>query len=195
MEVFAVGQMARKQLKKKGALTTAQCSVAGEVVGPEETTCKMCFKTFLDNAALCAHYKTHFNQKEYPCNLCDKSFSTRHSRSSHKSAVHRNPTIPCDREGCGELFVNRSLKEQHVKQVHVAQEETFSCEFCDFRCTRANSLKHHEMYKCSKNPSFKFHKKRPQCSFCGERKFASVAILNAHLKRKHKKDIQDDLNG
>ncbi|XP_016112880.1 zinc finger protein 391-like [Sinocyclocheilus grahami] len=157
-------------------------------------SCATCGKTLSSEGHLARHERTHTEQKDFSCKICNISFTTKHVR------VHTNER-PYQCSECGKTYTDSSSLKSHQK-IH-SDEKPFQCKHCDKRFRHKSFLICHERnhtgekpYLCSycgksfASPSqFVFHKRvhtgeKPyHCSVCGK-SFSKVDTLQKH-KRIH----------
>ena len=113
-------------------------------------TCKVCGKEFILEIALKKH-KTRkhatldqnsaseivknqkqddrIKEKNFTCDICDKSFTRKDSLHGHIQAVHnKEKRFQCSI--CNHEFYLKHNMESHVKRVH-NKEKNFQCDICD----------------------------------------------------------------
>ena len=71
----------------------------------------------LSKQGLEAHRKIH-EQKEFPCDLCDKTFSTEYRYKQHQVSKHRDGTISF----CGRKFQWPDTKYKHQRECDTHKE-------------------------------------------------------------------------
>ena len=82
--------------------------------------------------------------KQFPCDLCDKVFSSTSSRMTHQKIVHGS------REGCLATFMchicNKTFLWQSKLMTHMrvhSHDRPFGCQLCDKRYKHKKDLKLH----------------------------------------------------
>ena len=74
--------------------------------------CQHCNKTFIYPADLSSHELSHSGTK-YPCDLCDKIFTTQKNCFRHIKAAHEGQTYPC--QYCDKTFTYATSHTRHQK--------------------------------------------------------------------------------
>ena len=80
--------------------------------------CKVCGKTIQSRNSkqnMRDHAEIHIKGISHSCNMCDKTFSTRHSLRSHKS-YHSELLFTCN--VCGKSGMNKMSYANHKKRAH-----------------------------------------------------------------------------
>ena len=67
------------------------------------------------------------NSSPFECNICGKSFASKHYLRRHVSSLHLNQKFSCDQ--CDDSFSTKSNLNMHIKTVHLKQM-IHSCEKC-----------------------------------------------------------------
>lgn len=136
---------------------------------------KMRFKT---KYKLSEHERKCVQGLRYPCDKCDKTFTTMRNLRDHVNVVHNREEskwyYSCPH--CTKRFYKKSNLDNHVLK-HTG-DKPFACvhQGCDVRFKRAKSLKAHLASKHSgKQQSY-------LCSFCGK-PFASLSGYKQHLSK------------
>ena len=99
-----------KQLKTHEGKHTD--SIVGKYVCPTGG----CNKVLLSKQGLDAHRK--LEEKEFPCDLCDKTFSTEYRRKQHQVGKHGNGTVAF----CGRKFQWPDTKYKHQRECDACKE-------------------------------------------------------------------------
>ena len=92
--------------------------------------CEFCQKEFKTKSEFNLHIESHVDKdgREFPCDKCDKTFSTfysglqRHKRSIHNFREDRN--IKC--EFCDETYYSKLYLKKHISIVHEGIEKYLS---------------------------------------------------------------------
>ena len=145
----------------------------------------------------------------YQCEVCNKTFSTAASLTSHRWQ-HTKP-FQCEHDKCKARFASKGNLVIHRRR-HTG-DRPYDCNLCDAKFTTKGNLKRHiqshsgvKPWACTQcdgrfteKKSLKIHMRkhtgeRPYvCKFCGKR-FAQTSILKSHLamhldKRSHLCDL------
>jgi len=124
--------------------------------------------------------QVHTNIRDFECEHCDKKFATRGQLKSHSNAVHDNPKgYTC--EECGDVIYGRNKFSVH-KNLHKtgARAVTHACNFCEKVFSKQTNRDTHEIQV------HRVEEHNSVCQFC-ESRYGSVQVLNAHVRRVHKK--------
>ena len=140
--------------------------------------CKLCDATFPKKGDMIVHIKREHSDvdKPYNCHICEKSFRTQVLLKGHMNS-HEEKQVVCD--DCGKSFKSKHYLTCHVNDVH-KKILKFSCDQCDFKCTRSDILSRHMIDHTGIYPF--------NCSTCGKG-FKS----GAELKKHEDKHLPDDL--
>jgi KRAB domain-containing zinc finger protein len=121
------------------------------------------------------------SRKTFPCELCNRKFTTRRVLEEHKLGHIEKQPFKCDL--CPKAFSSKKSIRDHVVQIHSSDSKTFICAKCGFKTKSAASFCYHE----------KSHKKIHGCPRCGK-KFTFQGQLKIHLKSKRKCSKRRDEN-
>ena len=87
----------------------------------EHLSCHVCQRTFTTMVSLKRHQLIHDNLKPHICSICKKKFRQKGSLESH-FRIHTGVRWRCEAEGCGKLFITKSLLNQHIKATRLCRE-------------------------------------------------------------------------
>ena len=109
----------------------------------ESTTCSECGATLKNKTYLYAHMRIHNYQNAFKCEVCGKEFRVKKNLSEHNLVVHmKDKRIKC--EYCGRGFPRKNKLKSHILSVHTSKDEKpLSCNKCDYRCSRRDSMRFH----------------------------------------------------
>lgn len=166
-------------------------------LGGKTFECQMCSETFLKIRLLIIHMSTHFNNYScefcgsfyislnllkrhlqthesgnFPCEKCDKVFSSSSKRSVHMRGVHLKQ-FPRRCPICPERFNSNYQRTKHLRIVHNQSTGLFRCETCG----REYDLKAHLLLHTR---SVHLKERNYECTVCPAR-FFSKELLNRHL--------------
>ncbi|XP_050559512.1 zinc finger protein 761 isoform X1 [Spodoptera frugiperda] len=163
--------------------------------------CKKCGAGYITIAALRKHGKTHA-QGIFPCDFCDKSYTSMTKKRNHEKGVHTGGWLRNKCPHCPEVFVSYYDRSEHLVKVHNQTPIIYPCNACNktykkkFELNR--HIKHHHLqqrsYLCDKCNA-KFFSKRGlsdhlsrhsggvvcSCDVCGKT-FSRTRTLKEHLK-------------
>ncbi|XP_014213481.1 zinc finger protein 253-like isoform X2 [Copidosoma floridanum] len=132
--------------------------------------CQTCGKTFRQQSALYIHSRCHLpeNMKSrFPCDQCDKRFSTKPNLVTHKRIHTGVRNFTCDQ--CGKSFIQKGNLEAHFL-THSA-DKPYTCSQCPKAFKTPLQLKKHESVHTGAKPH--------QCNTCG-RTFREKGTLREH---------------
>ncbi|XP_061385106.1 zinc finger protein 564-like isoform X1 [Danaus plexippus] len=168
--------------------------------------CKKCGAGYITIAALRKHGKTHY-QGHFPCDFCDKSYTSLTKKRNHEKGVHTGGWLRNKCPHCPEIFVSYYDRSEHLVKVHNEAPVIYPCNACNktykkkFELNR--HIKHHHLqqrsFLCDKCNA-KFFSKRGlvdhmtrhtgsemcSCDVCGKA-FSRIRTLREHM-RTHEDD-------
>ncbi|KAM3957674.1 LOW QUALITY PROTEIN: uncharacterized protein ACR2FA_008387 [Aphomia sociella] len=163
--------------------------------------CNKCGVGYITIAALRKHDKTHA-QGIFPCDFCDKSYTSLTKKRNHEKGVHTGGWLRNKCPHCPEIFVSYYDRSEHLVKAHNEKPIIYPCNACNktykkkFELNR--HIKHHHLqqrsYLCDKCNA-KFFSKRGlvdhlakhaggevyACDVCGK-VFSRARTLREHLK-------------
>lgn len=163
--------------------------------------CKKCGAGYITIAALRKHGKTHA-QGIFPCDFCDKSYTSLTKKRNHEKGVHTGGWLRNKCPHCPEIFVSYYDRSEHLVKVHNQTPVIYPCNACNktykkkFELNR--HIKHHHLqqrsFLCDKCNA-KFFSKRGladhlsrhsggevcSCDICGKA-FSRARTLKEHMK-------------
>lgn len=146
-----------------------------------ENCCDICGKMYKGLRTLAEHKKKHadgYIKPEFPCEFCDKVFSTKYVLAYHIKSDHlgMKRTYLCPT--CGKSFSQRNSYLQHAN-VHMGIKP-YQCDVCGKSFSYEKSLKEHR-YMHEENKQF-------ECPVC-QKKFRQSSGVAIHMKiHKERKD-------
>lgn len=133
--------------------------------------CETCGAGFMTYQRLIQHKEIHA-PGGYPCNRCDKVYTTNSNLKYHIEKTHEGATkmrmLRCPH--CPERFSEHFRKLKHLKDVH-GITFTFECEICKSVFPSRRALTMH---------TNKFHTQKTQCGVC-KKSFSCVTTLKKHM--------------
>ncbi|XP_055627776.1 transcription factor grauzone-like [Toxorhynchites rutilus septentrionalis] len=162
-------------------------------------SCELCPKKFAKQYHLKTHMLTHKTVKDFPCQNCDKQFSSKGALTIHLKNIHRRANegmcdicskvlksrsaltvhraehfntkrILCTT--CGKWFKNEiSLKKHKIR--HQEETKNIVCGTCGKRSPNTHALKKHIQDQHTKG---RIH----QCSLC-DKSFKQALVLKEHM--------------
>ncbi|XP_053623418.1 zinc finger and SCAN domain-containing protein 12-like isoform X10 [Plodia interpunctella] len=133
--------------------------------------CEECGNGFASASRLKYHTASH-GIKTYPCNSCDKLFTSTAARRHHVSGVHMKEKLNrCPH--CLEAFHTFYQKQRHISTVHGLKIKEFKCDLCPkVFIVSGNLLTHKKVVH--------FNHKRFTCEVC-DSKFYFRSELKKHM--------------
>ncbi|XP_024937279.1 zinc finger protein 567 isoform X2 [Cephus cinctus] len=132
--------------------------------------CQTCGKAFRQQSALYIHSRCHLPdtmKNRFPCDQCDKRFSTKPNLVTHKRIHSGVRNFTCDQ--CGKSFIQKGNLEAHFL-THSA-DKPYTCSQCPKAFKTPLQLKKHETVHTGAKPH--------QCAVCG-RTFREKGTLREH---------------
>jgi len=91
--------------------------------------------------------ETVLSRKEYPCNMCDKSYTQKGRLTNHRKVAHENhPHVTFTCQHCPKQFKTASNMRRHVNNV-LLNIRHFQCDICDQTFPTKVSLEGHKIAK------------------------------------------------
>lgn len=151
--------------------------------------CEVCDLPFEKKINLKNHMSSHTkNPKQIKCELCPKEFTRKPALVYHMRSIHPDGAesildlssatrvYHCYTTGCNKTFPATHLRDEHIAEIHGADElvvsadvKPFSCDQCPKRFTLSSDLARHLRTHSSERPY--------QCQEC-----PSAFKQNSHLK-------------
>ena len=147
--------------------------------------CRQCDRVLQSKVALIYHQEVTHQEAEYKhhCDICQKSFKTKHSVNVHKRSVHNRRKFYC-RECFSDFKLNSHLL-RHLKNVHDLdlkkydrKQEYHACTICDFRTVYKQNLNLHM------ESAHSVHKETFTCEIC-RYQFRQKSSLTRHRLTVH----------
>ena len=178
--------------------------------------CKICGKTYKEERNYRNHIKTHENdyiRPSWPCDQCEKRFSTKYVLQVHKDQVHQGhmPEWLCP--VCGKNFKQKHSLVEH-QLIHTG-ERPFACKICAKTFRHRTTCRKHEMLHtdirlftceiCGKDfkqrNSLKIHavvhtrERNHQCSVCNKMFTQKQALIRHYRIHSGEKPFMCELCG
>ncbi|XP_037966743.2 gastrula zinc finger protein XlCGF26.1 isoform X34 [Plutella xylostella] len=90
--------------------------------------CELCAKSFLTKHGLRSHMETKHHKKGYPCPKCKQAFENTKARKEHLNNSRQCWSYSCKK--CNDRFLTWKLKQEHVVSVHSVPVKTYTCTVC-----------------------------------------------------------------
>ncbi|KAH1002472.1 hypothetical protein HUJ04_008557 [Dendroctonus ponderosae] len=129
-----------------------------------------CQQGFKSEASLMRHQELECDKEQtFQCQFCKTDFQQRAEMSKHIKKWHnrffiRNKEVQS---------ANQGPKRRNAHRI----KGSFSCDKCERKYIRKDSLQRHQTYECGKEPQF-------SCPFCGQR-FKRRSHQLRHISRSH----------
>ena len=78
--------------------------------------CTVCGEISNEKAKIKRHTEKHIQGMSNMCNLCSKTFATRHSLQTHNNNIHCNSLLTCNI--CGKTGMNKMTFQNHKYRMH-----------------------------------------------------------------------------
>ena len=138
-------------------------------VSPANLKCEQCDSTFANQYSLKKHVKKFHELKQYPCEICGKSFHKHHLLRSH-NVEHTGDPFPFRCNQCGKPFQYEFQLKRH-ERVH----KGYVCELCNLTLEKWTDLQQH---KASEHPPM-MPIEILQCDLCNKT-FQNKVFLKKH---------------
>ncbi|XP_060809173.1 zinc finger protein 366 isoform X5 [Amyelois transitella] len=147
-------------------------------------SCEICGSGFMTLRLLKKHLEVH-ETGHYPCDKCNKVFTTPYKRTLHIRGVHMKQ-YPRRCPMCPERFNSNYKRTIHLQDVHNQSTRVHKCETCG----RAFNLKYHLICHIR---SVHLQERNQQCDVCHVR-FCNKETLKRHMvihtgEKNHKCDV------
>ncbi|XKL64657.1 hypothetical protein PGB90_004743 [Kerria lacca] len=120
-------------------LKTAEIRINGEIA----YHCQMCNRNIVNPNRFISHYRGHYSESKFTCDLCGKQAKTQHQLNTHIKNIHLNiRNYKCDI--CDKSFYTKQACEEH-RRIHTG-ERPFSCEICGKTFVAGNALISHKRF-------------------------------------------------
>lgn len=126
-----------------------------------KVVCDICSKTFKSKKYLNTHMKTHENQKQIVCKVCNAVFTDRALMTDHITKAHPDEK-PYLCSECGLRFIRNDYLVVHMRR-HLGIKP-YKCKFCGKGFPRATDVNVHEKYHTNE--------KTHLCTTCGKGKIS-----------------------
>nr|CAD7410331.1 unnamed protein product [Timema poppensis] len=136
--------------------------------GERPFCCTICLKTFTQQCNLWKHVRTHTGERPFVCKVCHRAFSQQANLAKHMS-IHTGER-PYQCHFCPKAFTQRVNQVKH-ERTHTG-ERPYSCRFCGKRFTQQSNMEKHERVHTGDKPY--------DCKTCS-RSFTQQSNLTKHM--------------
>ncbi|KAI8427103.1 hypothetical protein MSG28_014731 [Choristoneura fumiferana] len=136
--------------------------------------CNKCGIGYITIAALRKHYKTH-DQGNFPCEFCDKSYTSFTKKRNHEKGVHQGGWLRNKCPHCPEIFVSYYDRSEHLVQVHNETPIVYPCNACNKTYKKKFELNRHIKHHHLQQKSF-------LCDKCNAKFFSKRGLVD-HMSR------------
>ena len=105
--------------------------------------CEICEKSFSTNQSKNRHVRFHHGEKKFfECNICGKGgFGLKWRLIIHIEKNHQGKEHNC--KACGKIFTRFEYLNKHIKNIHKKRKRNYNCDSCGKSFTLSGSLKKH----------------------------------------------------
>ena len=137
-----------------------------------------CRYSTTDSSNLTQHFKSHNDERNFECSVCQQKFLTSSHLKVHTRSVHtKEKTLKCD--FCDDRFSTLWQKKSHAKTHHLkAKKSIFPCSICSKSFYKYQSLAAH-LKTCRPTPP-DARKSFQVCETCGEQLKGGATRLRRH---------------
>lgn len=128
---------------------------------PPKYVCLICNQSFKTLLTLCNHKdRRHKNKRTFKCQMCNVKFTVEKLYQKHlkKSKCVKTEHQQYQCTICPKIYSRNTNLKKHVKQMHLYENEHFSCDVCDRSFNTKRSILSH-LLKGDHRTTF-------QCEFC-----------------------------
>ncbi|CAG5057372.1 unnamed protein product [Parnassius apollo] len=163
--------------------------------------CEECGTGFVTKYRLKVHTKAMHVGGNFPCEICNKVYSTQQKQKNHVDTVHKMvKRFKCTQ--CPERFSEYFRRQKHLVEVHGVAPLQYKCNVCDKSFDRRYTLSRHMKrdhleerdfqchlcsYKCFTNNELRVHMVKHngeriyECSVC-KKSYARKKTLKEHMR-------------
>ncbi|KAK3610445.1 hypothetical protein CHS0354_016624 [Potamilus streckersoni] len=174
---------------KRGKFYCSECNVtfsylnhfkSHKIDGKCTFECSYCKKIYTSStySKFKAHLRYHRNERQFKCDLCNKSYNEFSKLKMHKRNHSGERPFIC--EICGAQFTVSSNLKQHKKIMHTEQTRNYQCDLCGVSFKREANLRYHTKYMHTTARPF-------VCNICNK-SFKTKYVHNLHMNT-HREDI------
>ncbi|CAH0564250.1 unnamed protein product [Brassicogethes aeneus] len=162
-------------IKTKEPEAPVNYTISGETidVNREENirsmfVCNVCNNTY-DKEYEEIHMKSHTNDNNYDCDVCNRKFYTQENLDMHMKAHSNGKKFACSY--CKKGFISFDSLQEHVK--NQCQKRRYECQYCGRRFARPHEKVKHERIHTGEKPHV--------CQLCGKC-FRVSYCLTLHMR-------------
>lgn len=139
--------------------------------------CGICNNVYAGRSKLYQHILFHKNPEMFKCEICDKSYPSKHNLKLHQTTHSHPDSYQFECPICGQRFAVQSKMKIHITRHAPESERKYPCNQCEKRFCFQSVLNHHILAAHSAEPGF-------VCEVCA-RPFRSAVSLKSHIKLVH----------
>ena len=162
-----------KTVKRKAKSVKSNHNQAEDEDQKFDVVCEDCGKVYRHRKDLMIHKDAaHAPSQEWPCNQCEKVFTTKLRLYRHVTTIHNKKPCPL----CGQMFHAKRMKVHMITNHSEDTNRPFNCEVCHKGFMYKQKLKIHMNIHSGVKPYV--------CKYCGKG-FSDVSNMRMHERTTH----------